>query len=1223
MRTHVRMHQDGMTKKFRVAVLSLILCTPCTVLLLTTPLRAAPITLYVGRGEVYTTIQAALDNASDGYRIFVYNGTYHEHLTINKRIDLFGEDRSITIINGSNLGTVVAITSTNVNLSHFTITHGGTNSTDSLVDIQASHCIITDNSLQYGYTGAYLNHSGTHLIYDNTIAHLQGDGIRLNDSNSNQNISYNTITLCRNGILSYYSDANRYYHNTLTANTHNGLFLNDSLTYNTIRYNNCSTNNHSGIYLNDFTNYTTILDNTMSTNHDTGLALENCSQATIATNIITKNANYGAKIIGSHNTLEQNTIAQNGKDGIYLSADDNNTIQNNTITANHNAGLRLYNSTADWITANIIADNVQFGAYLDFFTIQNLVYNNAFHGNTINAQDKSLGQNRWNITTIAGTNIIGGGNISGNYYDTYDQTSEGATDANGDGIADNPYTIYADNKDHGCLLDTIPPTIGTIQLSPTTQTLGGYTAITVQVTDNTQVNAVVLNVKGPSLKYTIPITHNKTGTTYTCNRQYLTVGNYTCNITATDPRNTRTTANRTFSIAPGTPPTLKDTSPKNASPSTFFTFTTNVTSTSASATDLLVNVVWIHASRQGNLSLSHATGNTFTGSILLDHSTHNLTYHFYARDKWGNALLTTTTTVRVIDKQKPRIIVTRYGQSYAELPGSYTFKAVITDDSTLHNATIEYWSLDQSHRKVLMDPNGTNTYEKIITPQETTDRIYCIINATDESGNYNNTKAPTAKPGGPYRALTNEELIFNASTSFDLDGNITTYHWSFGDGTIGTGAVAQHTYDAEGTYTLTLTVTDNEGRNGTNTTTVVVGSFSVHYIPLQRLAALNTQYHLDLTALFYCYDINGDGQIDSFFDPNSVLVAVHPTSVNLSGAICFLISTANDTIPEFLWNTTNDTILSITSTSGTILHTNVDETAQKATITIQVEKTGWVYLDTTDAYPIATLTVSTGTRNLSASLIWRENGRINILDDPSTEYNLTFTDIYPPLQVTFSPNDGGLINEYTPTISLSFNQPVVIIAATFGDESVKDDLVKIDEQHYYYTPPAYLSNGTYPLTVDAQALHGTGFLSAEAIYIFLSYGAAPQKSFLEKNGLMLLLGSLLGGVAILLLLLRWKGVTLDGSVYINTRRIAPFFKTVVVGPISVRIDDDRFQKAEFYVDGALKETATSFPYTWQWQEKAFFKHTLETKVFDSEGNSISSGPVDIYFFNPYNGRPKE
>ena len=531
----------------------------------------------------------------------------------------------------------------------------------------------------------YLNHSGTHLIYDNTITHLQGDGLRLNDSNSNQNLSYNTITLCRNGILSLYSDSNRYYHNTLTTNTHNGLFLNDSLTSNTIRYNNCSANNHSGIYLNDFTNWTTIRDNTITSNRDTGIALENCSQATITANTITKNTNCGAKIIGSYNTLKQNTIQRNGKDGIYLSADDNNTIQNNTITANHNAGLRLYNSTADWITANNIADNTQFGAYLDFFTIQNVVYNNYFHGNTINAQDKSLNQNHWNITITPGTNIIGGHNISGNYYDTYDEISEGATDANGDGIADNPYTIYADNKDYGALLDTIPPTIGTIQITPTTQTLGGYTTITVQVTDNTQVNAVVLNIKGPSLHYTLPITQNKTGTTYTCKRQYLTVGNYTANITATDPRNTRRSTYATFAIAPGTPPTLKDQSPKNASPNTLFTFTANVTSTSAGAADLLVRADWTHASREGNLTLTHTTGNTFTGTILLDHSTRNLTYHYYACDTWGNALLTTTTTVPVIDHQKPRIIVTRYGLSYANSPAATPSKP--TSPTTQHSRT--------------------------------------------------------------------------------------------------------------------------------------------------------------------------------------------------------------------------------------------------------------------------------------------------------------------------------------------------------------------------------------------------------------------------------------------------------------------------------------------------------------------------------------------------------
>jgi len=1223
MRIHVRMHQDGMKRIYRIAVLSILLSAQCTTLLLTTNTRAEPITLYVGRGETYTTIQAALDNATDGYRIFVYNGTYHERLTITKRIDLFGEDRAITTINGSANRTLITITAPYVNISHFTITNAGTNTTDNLIDIKATHCIITDNILTTGHTGILLNHTGSHLIYDNIITDLSGDGLSLNTSNTNQNISYNTITDCRNGIFSTHSDANRYYHNTITDNTHNGIFLNHSLTSNTIHANNLSDNNHSGISLNDFSNYTTITQDTITGNHDTGIAIENCSQTTITQNTIQANTNYGLKIIGAHTTITTNTITTNNKDGIYLSADNNNTITDNTITDNHNAGLRLYNSTADWIATNTIANNHQYGIYLDFFTTQNLVYNNALYDNTINAQDKSLQQNHWNITTIPGTNIIGGHNLSGNYYDTYDETSEGALDTNHDGIADTPYTIYADNKDNGPLLDTIPPTLGTPQITPTTQTLGGTTTITITATDNTKITSVTLNVKGPHTQLIIPITQNKTDTTYTCTRRYLTVGNYTCNITATDPRNTKTTTNRTFAIAPGTPPTLKDASPKNTTPNILYQFKVNVTSPNAGPTDLIVYANWTHATRHGNVSLTHTTANTFTASVLLDKSTRNLTYRYYARDTWGNGLLTNTTTVRVIDTKKPCILVTCYGPSFAHLPGSFTFGALITDDSTIQNVTIEYWTADQPHRTVAMDHPTTTYYEKIIIPEVTPDRVYCVINATDEAGNHNTTKNPTAKPGGPYRAMVNQELLFNASNSYDLDGNITTYHWSFGDGTDDIGTTLNHTYYANGTYTLTLTVTDNEGRNGTNSTRVEIGTFSVHFIPLQILAALNAQYNLSLTTPFYCYDADDDGRVDSFLDPNNVLRAVHNTSVNLSGSEHFLISLGDDDVPELLWNTSSDAIQPITHSQGTVLDSTVDDDLQQAVLTIQVEKASWIYLDVADPYPTASLSIAAGTRNISSALIWREHGRVHMLDDPATQYRFTFIDIYPPLQATFSPPEGGIIGADSPTISVSFNVPVIIITATFGDENIKDALVTTDNLHFEYTPPAYLANGTYPLIVDAQALQGTQFFSAESVYIFFLYGVAPQKSMLEQVWPWLALGLVIGGMAVVLLLLRVKGVTIDGSLYVRSRKVLPFFKTVVVGPVSVRIDDLRLERAEFYVDGALKETTTTFPYTWQWQEKALFKHVLEAKVYDGEGNSVSTGPMDVFVFNPYGAREKE
>ena len=58
--------------------------------------------------------------------------------------------------------------------------------------------------------------------------------------------------------------------------------------------------------------------------------------------------------------------------------------------------------------------------------------------------------------------------------------------------------------------------------------------------------------------------------------------------------------------------------------------------------------------------------------------------------------------------------------------------------------------------------------------------------------------------------------IFNASASYDPDGNITNYQWNFGDGASGTGALVEHVYPSHnwnGTgydpFIVGLTVTDD------------------------------------------------------------------------------------------------------------------------------------------------------------------------------------------------------------------------------------------------------------------------------------------------------------------------------------------------------------------------------------------------------------------------------
>jgi PKD repeat protein len=56
-----------------------------------------------------------------------------------------------------------------------------------------------------------------------------------------------------------------------------------------------------------------------------------------------------------------------------------------------------------------------------------------------------------------------------------------------------------------------------------------------------------------------------------------------------------------------------------------------------------------------------------------------------------------------------------------------------------------------------------------------------------------------------------EPVSFNASTSYDPDGIIIAYFWDFGDGTKLADMTADHSYDRNGTYTITLTIMDDDG----------------------------------------------------------------------------------------------------------------------------------------------------------------------------------------------------------------------------------------------------------------------------------------------------------------------------------------------------------------------------------------------------------------------------
>ena len=99
------------------------------------------------------------------------------------------------------------------------------------------------------------------------------------------------------------------------------------------------------------------------------------------------------------------------------------------------------------------------------------------------------------------------------------------------------------------------------------------------------------------------------------------------------------------------------------------------------------------------------------------------------------------------------------------------------------------------------------------------------------------TPAPNQQPIAnftyyPEKPVVNQSVTFDASSSYDPDGKITSYDWNFGDGNITntTEEKIKHSYSEAGSYNVTLTVIDDEG--ATNSTTKIITVYSQAISPL-------------------------------------------------------------------------------------------------------------------------------------------------------------------------------------------------------------------------------------------------------------------------------------------------------------------------------------------------------------------------------------------------------
>ncbi len=293
-------------------------------------------TLYVGGSGPgnFSKIKDAIDNASDGDTVFVYNGTYIENIIVKKSINLIGEEKNITIIDGNNNGNVIFINADYVTIKNFTIKNckdsGDAYQYAVIKIISHNNIVINDNIISTGDLGGfndwtaaiYLRGTSNNYIQNNIIFNEEvvkrTHGIVLNDYNAYNNISGNEISMYLDGVQMYSSEYPECNNNTL--------------------YGNYIHNNWQGIVSGGVKNK--IINNAVSSNLDNGLLLYHASDMTVSGNIVINNGEGGEF-----------------QSGIALEYSINNLVTKNIITNNNLNGIHVFHSYHNIITQNDFIEN--------------------------------------------------------------------------------------------------------------------------------------------------------------------------------------------------------------------------------------------------------------------------------------------------------------------------------------------------------------------------------------------------------------------------------------------------------------------------------------------------------------------------------------------------------------------------------------------------------------------------------------------------------------------------------------------------------------------------------------------------------------------------------------------------------------------------------------------------------------------------------------------------
>lgn len=206
-------------------------------------------TLLVGVGQEYRYIQDAINASNENDTIYVYSGTYTENIKINKSINIVGENKDTTIIQGIKGNNIIKISKevpldyiSNVNITNIKILQSPIKNYIGVFVEYANSCKITDCIIKDSSYAIWMKQTDASILINNTIENSE-TGILLSLYSEGNTIKDNIIINNNIGItLQDYSNNNIIQNNDILEHTKYGLWVlgncNNNIIYHNDLYNN-------------------------------------------------------------------------------------------------------------------------------------------------------------------------------------------------------------------------------------------------------------------------------------------------------------------------------------------------------------------------------------------------------------------------------------------------------------------------------------------------------------------------------------------------------------------------------------------------------------------------------------------------------------------------------------------------------------------------------------------------------------------------------------------------------------------------------------------------------------------------------------------------------------------------------------------------------------------------------------------------------------------------